>query len=46
MLEQVKRAIVDSAREVCGSVRGEGNNPKNIWWNDVVKVAVERNEAA
>ena len=21
-----------------------GGNPYNVWWNDVVKVAVERNE--
>ena len=38
--------MVDSAREVCGSVRMEGKNPKNVWWNDVVKDAVERKEAA
>ena len=30
--------MVDSAREVCGSLRG-GRNPKNVWWNDVVKAA-------
>ena len=28
--EQVKRAIVVSAREVCGSVRVEGGNPKRV----------------
>ena len=38
--------MVDSAREVCGSVRMEGKNPKNVWWNDVVKDAVERKDAA
>ena len=45
MWEQVKRAVVDSAREVCGSERMEVKNIKNAWWNDVVKAAVERNEA-
>ena len=46
MWEQVKQAMVDSAREGCGSVRAVGKNPKNIWWNDVVKTAIERKEAA
>ena len=23
-----------------------GNNPKNVWWNNVVKAGVERKEAA
>ena len=32
--EQVKRAMVENAREVCGSVRvGEGN-PKSMRWSD------------
>ena len=22
----------------------EGKNPKNVWWNDVVKAAVKRKE--
>ena len=34
MWEQVKLAMVESAREVCGSVRDEGKNPKSVWWND------------
>ena len=34
MRKQVKRAIVESAREVCGSVRVGGKNPKSVWWND------------
>ena len=38
--------MVDSVREVCGSVRVGGMNPKNVWWNDVVKDGVERKEAA
>ena len=46
MWEQVKRAIVESAREMCGSVRVEGNNPKSVWWNDEIKAAVRRKEAA
>ena len=33
MCEQVKRVIVESAREVCSSVRVGGKNPKN-WRND------------
>ena len=37
--------MLDSAREVCATVRVVGKNPKNLWWNDVVKVAVERKEA-
>ena len=42
--EQVKRATVDSAREACCSVRVGGENPKNVCWNEVVKVVVERKE--
>ena len=30
MLEQVERAMVESAREVCGSVRVVGKNPKRV----------------
>ena len=44
--EQVKRAMVENAREVCGSVRVGGKSPKNVRWNDVVKAAVEKKEAA
>ena len=43
---QVKRAMVDSAREVCGSEKVRRKNPKNVWWNDMVKAAVERKEGA
>ena len=46
MWEQVKRAMVDSAREVCGSVKVGKKNPKNVWWNDIVKDAVERKDTA
>ena len=30
MWEQMRRAMVESARELCGSVRVEGGNPKNV----------------
>ena len=46
MWEQVKQAMVKSAREVCGSARIGGKNPKSEWWNDEIKAAVRRNEAA
>ena len=38
--------MVESTREVCGSVRVEGKNPKSVWWNDEIKAAVTRKEAA
>ena len=44
MWEQVKWAMVESAREVCGSVRVGGRNPKVLWRNDEVKAAVKRKE--
>ena len=31
MWERVKRAMTESAPEVCGSVRVEGGNPKSVW---------------
>ena len=31
MWEQVKRAMMASARERCGSVRVGGKNPKSVW---------------
>ena len=46
MWEQVKRAIVESAREVCGSVRAGGPNPKSFWWGHQVKAVVKRKEDA
>ena len=46
MREKVKRAMVESAREVCGSVRVEGGNPKSVLWNNQVKTVVKREEAA
>ena len=30
MWEQVKRAMIDSAKEVCDSVRVGGKNPNNV----------------
>ena len=44
--EQVKQAIVESAREVCGSVRLGGKNPKSVWWNYEIKTEDRRKEAA
>ena len=31
MWEEVKWAMVESAREICGSVRFWGKNPKSVW---------------
>ena len=44
MWEQVKPAMVESAREVYGLVRVGGRNPKSVGWNDKVKAAVKRKE--
>ena len=30
MWEQVKQSMVESAREVCGSVKAGGKNPKSV----------------
>ena len=38
--------MVEIAREVCGAVRVGGKNPKSVWWNDEIKAAVVRKEAA
>ena len=46
MLEQVKQALVESAKEVCRSVKVGGKNPKGMRWYRVVKAAVVRNETA
>ena len=35
-----------NAREVCGSVRVGGKNPKSVWWNNEIKTAFRRKEAA
>ena len=44
--KQVNRTMVESAREVYGPMKVEGKNPKSAWWNDEVKAAVRRKEAA
>ena len=44
MWEQVKWAMVESAREVCGSVQVGGGNLKCMWCNNQVKAAFERKE--
>ena len=36
--------MVESAREVWGSVRGGGKNLKSVWWNNEIKAAVKRKE--
>ena len=38
--------MVESAKELCGSVRVGGKNPKGVWWNNKVKATVRRKEAA
>ena len=37
--------MVESAREMCGSVRVGWNNPKSMWWSNEVKAAVIRKNA-
>ena len=44
MWDQVKWAMVESAREVCGSVRVGGKNSKSVWRNDEIKAPVRRKE--
>ena len=44
--EEVKQAMVENVREVCGSVKVVVKNPKSVWWNNEVKATVRRNEAA
>ena len=36
----------ESARKVCDSAMLVGENPKSVWWNDKLKVAVMKKEAA
>ena len=38
--------MVESAKEVCSSVRVGGKKPKSVWWNDKIKAAVKRKEIA
>ena len=36
--------MAESAREMCGSVGVEGENPNIVCWNDQVKPMVKRKE--
>ena len=45
MWDQVKWAMIESAREMCGSMKVAGKNPTSVWWNNEVKAAVRRKEA-
>ena len=38
--------IIEGKREVCGSVRVRGKNPKSVQWDDGVKAGIRRREAA
>ena len=42
----MKQPMVESAREVCGSVRVKGRNPKSVCRNYEVKGVVKRKKAA
>ena len=44
MWEQVKWAVVERAKEMCGSVQLRGGNPNSVWWNDQVEAVVKRKE--
>ena len=46
MWEQMKRAMVGSARKVCGSVKGGWGRTQRVRWNDEVKAGAWRKEAA
>ena len=46
MWGQVKWAMEESAREMCGSVRVGGKNPNSVRWNNEIKAALRRKEAA
>ena len=34
--------MVESAREVCGSVRVGEKDPKSVWWNYEIKATVRK----
>ena len=36
--------MVEIAREVCGSVRVGGKNPKSMWWNYKDETTVRRKD--
>ena len=40
----MKRPMVEIAREVCGSVRVGGKNPKSMWWNYKDETTVRRKD--
>ena len=40
----MKPVLTDNTREMRCPVRVRRKNPKNKWWNDAVKSAVERKE--
>ena len=42
----MKWGMVESAREVCCSVRVGGKNPNGVLWNNEIQAAVRRKEAA
>ena len=43
---EVKWVMVESAKEVCGSVKVGRGNSKSVWWNDQVIATVKRKEDA
>ena len=42
MWEQVKRAMAESARELHGSVRVGGKDPKSVWWSNEINAEFRR----
>ena len=38
--------MAENAREVYGSLRVGGGNPKSVWWNTEIKAAFKRKKAA
>ena len=46
MWKQVKKAMVETGKEVFDSVRVGGKTQKSVWWNDDIKAAVSRKEVA
>ena len=36
--------MIESAGDMCASMRVGRKNPKSVWWNDEVKAAVRRKE--
>ena len=38
--------MIESARDMCGTVRIGVENLKSMWWNGEVKAAVKRKEVA